>query len=235
MKKDTRLQSVLLIACLLFSINSYCQTKKEKTVVAKGKDAAMYNSTESKEANAFFDEGSKKQTAEDYKGAIKSYKKALKADPKFVEVYDNIGVCYRRIGDFKNAIENYEKSIELYPQGAMAHQNLGLIFAIQKEYDKAIAQYKEVQKYEPENPEGYYGTITIYIALKDYKSAIKNAAKTLEIYEATSDPYLPDAQYLLGLSYYYDNDFKNSKIYIEQAKKAGAQIPQKMLTDLGIK
>ena len=123
----------------------------------------------------------------------------------------------------------------MYPQGGMAHHNFGIVYWIEKKPQKALEQYAIMQKNDSTDAEGYYGTIQIYFSLKDYKSAIKSANKTLEIYEATNSPYLADAQYLLGLSYYYDGDNKNAKIYIEQAKKSGAKIPDDLLKQLEIK
>ena len=235
MKNLFNLKNLVIIVFLFSAIVSFCQSKKERKVETVGLTTGMYNSSESKEALKFYEEAADKEKADDLNGAIKLYKKALKEDPNFVEAYDNIGVCYRRIGDLKNAIANYNKSIELYPKGTMAHMNLGVIYGIQKEYDKAIAEYEILQKIEPDDPEGYYGTITPYLMKTDYKSAITNATKTLEIYEATNSQYLSDAKYFLGISYYYDNDYPKAKIYIEQAKKEGVKIPAKVLQDLEIK
>jgi tetratricopeptide (TPR) repeat protein len=222
-------------ATLAFYQTSFSQTKQEKKVKTEKMETGMYSGSESKTAMKYYTEAAEKDKAEDFKGAIKLYEKAIKEDPKFIEAYDNMAVCYRRLGDFKNAIENYNKSIELYPNGIMAHENLGVIYGIQKKYKEAIAEYEVVQKIDPEDPEGYYGTINNYLNLKDYKSAIKNATKTLEIYEATNSKFLYEAQYLLGLSYYYDNDMENAKTYIQLAQKAGMKIPDNILKDLKIK
>jgi tetratricopeptide (TPR) repeat protein len=227
--------AMALTAMLLFSQTSFGQTKKEKKAKGEKLEMGMYNSSQSKEAMKYYDAAIDKDKAEDYKGAIKLYEKALKEDPKFAEAYDNMALCYRRLGDFKNAIENYKKSIEVYPQGAMAHTNLGVIYGIEKKYEEAIAEYQIVQKIDSSDPEGYYGTINNYLNLKDYKSAIKNATKTLEIYEATNSPYLAEAQYLLGLSYYYNHDDENAKTYIELAKKGGIKADDAILKALKIK
>lgn len=220
---------------LFFTISSFSQTKKEKKVETIGIKSGMYKGSESKEATQYFDQASEKSIAKDYKGAIKLYEKALKEDPNFIEAYDNIGLSYRKLGDFKNAISNYKKSIELYPEGRMAHMNLGIVYNIQKEYDKAIAEYEIIQKNDPEDPEGYYGAISPYLMKGDFKSAIKTATKTVELYEATNSEYLSQAQYLLGISYYYDKDKVNAKTYIEQAKKNGFNnVPQDILKELEI-
>lgn len=232
--QNTFLQILALVA--LFSFNTYSQTKKEKKMKTESASMGMYNSTESKEAQEYFDKGSEFSGKEDFKNAIKWYKKAIESDNKFVEAYDNMGVAYRKLGDLENAKKNYFKSIELYPQGNMAHQNLGVVYGIEKKYDKAMEQYSIMQKNDSTDAEGYYGTINMLLFdLKDYKTAIKNATKTLEIYEATNSPYLSEAQYLLGLSYYYNNDNKNAKIYLAQAKKSGIKISESLLKELGIR
>lgn len=151
MKNLINLKYLVLLVFLLSTIDSYSQSKKEKKVETISLSTGMYNSTESEEAKKLYDKAFDKARAKDYKGAIKLYNKALKEDPNFVEVYDNIGLCYRRIGNFKKAIASYNKSIELYPKGTMAHMNLGIIYGIQKEYDKAIAEYEIIQKNEPES------------------------------------------------------------------------------------
>ncbi len=233
--KNLHFNVSILLLLATTSITSYAQTKAEKKMKTTSQETSMYNSTESKEAKEFYDKGYECSNKEEYKDAVKWYKKSVAADPKFVEAYDNMGAAYRRLGDLDNAKKCYNKSIELYPQGNMAHQNLGIVYWIEKNYEKALEQYGIMQKNDSTDAEGYYGTIQIYFAQKDYKNAVKNAAKTLEIYEATESPYLRDGQYLLGLSYYYDGDNKNSKIYMEQAKKSGAKIPDALIKELGIK
>lgn len=227
----------LIITSVLFFIItiSYSQTKAERKVKVTTISSAMYDGSESEKANELYSAGEEKYLAEDYKEAIKLYNQALDEDKSFVEAYDNIGLCYRRLGDFKNAIKYYNKSLELYPEGSMAHQNLAVVYGIQKEYAKAISEYEIMQKNNPDDAEGYYGTINNYLNMGKYKEAIKNAIKTLEIYEATDSPYTYEAQYLLGLSYYYDKDIGNAKIYIAQAKKSGFKVNQALLDELGIK
>ena len=235
MMSSNKITAVLIVSACFSSNLFFAQTKEERKVKTEGVSIDMYNSTQNKEALAFYTEASEKHKKQDYKGAIKLYEKAVDKDPKFVEAYDDMALSYRKLGDLKNAIKYYEKSIELYPNGNMAHMNLGVVYGIQKEYEKAIKQYEIVQKINPDDPEGYYGTVNIYLQLGEFKNAIKNATKTLEIYEATKNPYLSEAQYLLGASYYYDGDKKNAKTYLELAKKNGMQIDSKMANDLGIK
>lgn len=234
MKNLSGLKITTILLMLFVTINSFCQTKAERTAKTVGLKADMYNGTKSEEADKYFNMAVSRKDQTDYKEGIKLYKKAIKADPNFVEAYDNMALCYRKIGDFKNAIENYKKSIELYPDGHMAHMNLGIIYIIQKEFNKALDEYAILQKINPDDPEGYYGTINIYLQLKDYDSAIKNALKTIEIYEATNSEYLNQAQFLLGTSYYYNKDKENAKIYFKLAKKGGFPLPKEIIEEFNI-
>jgi tetratricopeptide (TPR) repeat protein len=227
-------KNISLLLALVFALGMQAQTKKEKTVQAKGGTIGMYNSSQNKDAVEFFDKGEGFSKTRDFKGSVKWYKKAIDKDPKFVEAYDNLGVAYRNMGDFDNAKKCYNKSIELFPDGPMAHQNLGLLYSIEKNYDKAIEQYKELQRIDSTDAEGFYGTVQIYLNQNKYDDAIKSAAKTLEIYEATKSPYLSDGQYLLGLSYYYKGDKKNASTYLKQAKNSGVKVPKSICDELGI-
>jgi tetratricopeptide (TPR) repeat protein len=224
----------LSVLLMLSATVTYSQTKKERKMKTTGLETGMYNSSESKEAMEYYSKAYDYEKKEDYKNAVKWYKKTIEADSMFVEAYDNMGAAYRRSGDLENAKKCYFKSIELYPEGRMAHMNLGVVYGIEKKYEMAIEQYEIMQKNDSTDPEGYYGPINIYISMNDFKSAIKSASKTLEIYEATSSPYLADAQYWLGYGYYMDGNKKNAKVYLEQAKKSGATIPDKILKDLDI-
>ena len=235
MNSSRQIKTLALVCVCLCSNVIVAQSKQERAVKTESVSISMYNSTKNKEALELYGEASEKHKAGNFKGAIKLYEKAVDKDPNFVEAYDDMALSYRKLGDLKNAIKYYERSIELYPDGTMAHMNLGVVYGIQKEYAKAITQYEKVQKINPEDPEGYYGLINIYLMLGETKNAIKSATKTLEIYEATNNQYLSEAQYLLGLSYYYDGDKKNAKTYLEQAKKSGLQIDPKIANEVGIK
>lgn len=225
----------LSIVVLLISFSSFSQTKKERKMETKKMETGMYNSSESVEAREYFDKGCVYADKGDYKVAVKWYKKALEEDSLFIEAYDNMGAAYRKSGDLENAKKCYNKSIELYPEGNMAHQNLAIVYQIEKKYDKALEQYEIMQENDPNDPEGYYGAIQINLFLGNFDDAISAAMKTMEIYEETESPYLSDAQYLLGLSYYYNGDNENAKLYIKEARKNGAPVPEEILNKLGLK
>lgn len=228
------------VAIIFFCVNFFAQQTKETvksgnienqmTVSGTG----MYKDSESKEAKEYFNQASDLGNKQDYKGAEKLYLKALKADPKYVEAYDNLGLTYRRIGEYDKAIENYKKSIELYPNGQIAHQNLAAIYGIKQDYKSADKEYQAMLKISPNDPEAYFGLANSFMMQSNFDEALINAKKALELYEAQKSPLVNDGQYLVGLIYYYKADKENAIKYVKMAKKNGAKIHPKVEKDLGL-
>lgn len=234
-----KLNRLITIGILMIGTIIYGQDIKKDVVEKDGiknnissTKSRMYEGTTSEKAKALFQKAYEFSEKQDFKNAEKYYLKALKEDPNFVEVYDNLGRLYRRIGKYDKAISNYKKSLELYPKGIMAHQNLAVVYAIKKEYDKAIIEYKEIIKLSPDNAEGYFGLANSYMMLSKFDLAAKNAERTVEIYKKTNSHYLNEGYYLTGLIYYYWGNNKKAKENLILAKENGAKIEPKLEKEL---
>ena len=70
--------------------------------------------------------GDEKYVAEDYKGAISDYTKAIKINPQYEDAYNNRGNVKLDINNYKGAISDYTKAIEINPQYGEAYNNRGL-------------------------------------------------------------------------------------------------------------
>jgi len=88
---------------------------------------------------------------EKWHNAIFSFKKALDADDKFVEAYNNIGVAYSHIGDDKKAVENYTLAIRLKKDYANGYNNLASHYDDLGQYSEAVINYNYALKFNPEN------------------------------------------------------------------------------------
>ena len=88
---------------------------------------------------------------EKWHNAIFAFKKALDADDKFVEAYNNIGVAYSHIGDDKKAVENYTLAIRLKKDYANGYNNLASHYDDIGQYSEAIINYNYALKFNPEN------------------------------------------------------------------------------------
>ena len=88
---------------------------------------------------------------EKWHNAIFLFKKALDADDKFVEAYNNIGVAYSHIGDDKKAVENYTLAIRLKKDYANGYNNLASHYDDLGQYSEAVINYNYALKFNPEN------------------------------------------------------------------------------------
>lgn len=176
-----------------------------------------------------YNKGYKAFHSDDYKKAIKYYRKAIELDPKYIDAYDNCGIAYRRIGSLDSAAYFYKKSIEINPKASISHGNLAVVYSEQGKLQEAIKEYEEIAKYNPNDPEAPYGIAGIYIQMEKYDKALPIAKKSAELFEKYQPEYVGDAYYYVGLSYLYLRDKKNAKIYIEKASKKGTQVPLEIL------
>jgi hypothetical protein len=88
---------------------------------------------------------------EKWHNAIFAFQKALDADDKFVEAYNNIGVAYSHIGDDKKAVENYTLAIRLKKDYANGYNNLASHYDDLGQYSEALINYNYALKFNPEN------------------------------------------------------------------------------------
>lgn len=234
-----KIKEIITIGVFLIGLNIYSQNMRKDVVEKDGiknnissTETGMYNGTKSKEAKINFNKAIEYSKKQDFKNAEKFYLKALKEDPNFVEIYDNLGRIYRRTGKYDKAIFNYKKSLELYPEGIMAHQNIAVVYSIKKDYENAIKEYREIINLSPNNAEGYFGLANSYMTISKFDLAIKNAEKTIEIYKKTNSHYLNEGYYLTGLIYYYSGNTEKAKENILLAKENGANIDPKLEKEL---
>lgn len=146
--------------------------------------------------------GIKASAKEDFETAIKFYKEALEHDKKFAFCWDNLGVCYRRIGKYDEAISAYKASLKINPKGETPLQNICYAYLAKGDIENAINAYKEFGTIYPDNPEPYYGLANIYInSLKEYHKGLEYACQAYLYYVKINSAYKQDAITLIRLAY----------------------------------
>lgn len=116
--------------------------------------------------------------------AIKTFKDGIRINPKFPEIYNNLGrVIFRHKGEdeFVNAENYYKKSIELNSKLPEPMNNLGNLYAHFNKHDKAINYYKKAISLNSKFIYAYYNLSISYIATGDFDEATKNLKKTIEL------------------------------------------------------
>ncbi|MEJ5103817.1 tetratricopeptide repeat protein [Chryseobacterium sp. MYb328] len=144
-------------------------------------------------------EASKK---ENWKEAIQNYEQAVKTDSKFIYAWDNLGICYRRVGEYDKALNAYKQSLAIDPKGKMPLQNIAMTYIYKKEYQKAIDAYNDLDKVYPGDPEVYYGMGQTYFSyLKNSEKGLDYICKAYRIYTEQKSPYRSDAETIIGHIY----------------------------------
>ena len=100
--------------------------------------------------------GSQLYLAEDYKGAIGPYQKALDLEKQkstlsstmFRVLVDNLGMAYGMTGDLKHAEETFDYGISRDPTYPLFHYNQACTYAEMDDLDRALAQLGLAYKYK---------------------------------------------------------------------------------------
>lgn len=156
---------------------------------------------------------------ENYKKAIEYFESALKIDDQFAFAWDNLGLCYRKIGNYDKAIEAYNKSIEIDPTGSMPLQNIAIVYQYKKEYKKAIESYEKLIAIDKNNPEIYYGIGQVYTySLNDLEKGLDNMCKAYNLYIEQKSPYRTDAEKIINTIYTEMKKAGNEALFLKILK-----------------
>ncbi len=77
------------------------------------------------------------------------YEEALKANPKFSQTLNNMGVIYTMLGKLDEAYLYCQKAIQANPRYAEAYNNLGVLYRDEGKIAEAIASYDRCLKLDP--------------------------------------------------------------------------------------
>lgn len=229
--KQKQLGLILVVTSMLFFACSNLQPKLTSTtpptenpestqepvstLSIKLEEKDIFCPTDNEEARKLYNDAGDLQQNGKFTEAEKFYEQAIKLDPNYCDAMDNLGQLLRQQDKIDEAIIWYKKSLVVKPDNTVALQNLGLAYNLQGETQKAIETYETLTKIAPENPEGYFGLGSIYYRLEQPEKAISYLKTAEKLYIQESSPYVTDAQYYLGFSYFTLQDCTNAKKYFE--------------------
>ncbi len=162
-------------------------------IVILNSDSAIAESAE------FYNKrGNEKYDAENYKGALKDYTKAIKINPQYGDAYNNRGNVKLDLNIYKGAISDYTKAIKINPQYGDAYYNRGLAKENLKDFEGAIKDYTKAIEIYPKGEDAgdaYHGRGYAKEMLKDFEGAIKDYTKATKLIPENADLYM-DIHYL---------------------------------------
>ncbi len=73
----------------------------------------------------------------------------LEVNPDTINVYNTLGVLYRKKGEFQRALKQYEKALKIHPDEPNIHYNIGRLHVDMKNLEAAKFHFKKALTYDP--------------------------------------------------------------------------------------
>ena len=73
----------------------------------------------------------------------------LEVNPDTINVYNTMGVLYRRKGDYPTALKHYEKALKIHPEEPNINYNIGRIHVEMKNLDEAKSYFNRALALDP--------------------------------------------------------------------------------------
>ena len=111
---------------------------------------------------------------ERYDDALRAYKDAVAAAPKYHLAFEGLGRVYFARGLYGPAIENFQKALLAEPTYDYGHYNLAYAYRKAGKFREAVASYEAYIKRKSDDPDAFYGLAESYKALGELEKAIAN-------------------------------------------------------------
>jgi tetratricopeptide (TPR) repeat protein len=74
----------------------------------------------------------------------------LELQPDTVNVYNSLGVLYRKRGDLDTSLMHYEKALKIHPEGPHIYYNIGRVYMDKNLPKRAQYYFKMCLKFDPD-------------------------------------------------------------------------------------
>lgn len=165
--------------------------------------------------------------------ALNEFMNIYKNDSTNTLVIDYIGLCFRSMRKVDTAVIFFKKSLDYNTENLLAWQNLGDMLLAQSELKESFYAYLKLVEINPSYAEGYFGIGKVLLNNKEYEKAIINIDYALRIYNIIESPFVKDAEFLIGYTYFLKGDSKSAKPWFDKAKEKGFEIPEGIAKQFG--
>jgi tetratricopeptide (TPR) repeat protein len=97
-------------------------------------------------ARTYFNQGQEFAKKQSWYLAIQAYQQAVRADPKFLDAWNNLGHAYRKTKDYDKALDAYKHALEIKPDYANAHEYLGRTYLAMGNKDAAMREQEILKR-----------------------------------------------------------------------------------------
>lgn len=154
-----------------------------------------------------------------YDEALDCFRSALKANPKYADVFADIGAIHMQKEEYSTAIKNFDRALELDDHNLRAYSFRGFCRAATKDYRGAIRDYTREILLSPSDAYSFGNRAEAYRAIGDTRSEKKDLERMRELKLSPESQSLWVRGKLLVKNGMYDDAIK-------EFSKAIAQNPQ---------
>ena len=151
---------------------------------------------------------------QDYKGAVKEFRRSVGLAPNSsysADASSYMANAYLALGDSRGAIKAYEEALKRNPQRDDIAVNLGNVHFSNEDYDEAIEAYEKAVDIWPSSG-NHYALGQAYMNAGRYSEADREFNTVLRI-----DPDMPNGNYGLGLNFSRQGRYEEAVLNFKQA------------------
>jgi len=151
--------------------------KNAASKAAKGSASVPQNADWNTKAVALWSQG--KYT--DPQKAAGLLVKAIQADPRMAEAYNNRGNAYREMKKYREALQDYNQAISIDPRFVVAYNNRGNVYFDQQNYQMAIRDYNKAISLDSSYQRAYLNRGLAYQRLKRNDLACQDFTRACQL------------------------------------------------------
>ena len=118
---------------------------------------------------------------QDWNRGLQVFQRLLLTDPTNPEVYNNLGMIYKKMGQTKEAYKQYENALAIKPDYPEALNNLGALLLADLRLGEAKQNFEKAIVLKSNYPEPFFNLGVILEAQGDHRGALKNYQQFLEL------------------------------------------------------
>jgi tetratricopeptide (TPR) repeat protein len=146
-------------------------------------------------AQAWFNRGSAKLDAEDFKGAAADLSQAIELNPGNFNALINRGIVRKRLEDVPGALADYDLAIRINPKSAEAYSNRGVVRIGNRDHAGGLADLDEAIRLNPDHFKARTNRGLARLQNRDFAGARKDLDEAIRI-----KAHDPEAWYIRALA-----------------------------------
>mmetsp|Transcript_16312 Transcript_16312/g.42001 ORF Transcript_16312/g.42001 Transcript_16312/m.42001 type:complete len:690 (-) Transcript_16312:403-2472(-) len=147
-------------------------------------------------ADAYYQIGHVNELKKDADNAVKSYMKAIEANPDHARTLQQLGWLLYQRGNADEALQYSQRSVDVDPGDGHSWYLLGRVHMSRREFGSAADAYQQAVRRDGKNPTFWCSIGVLYYQMAQYRDAMDAYSRAIRL-----NPYISEVWYDLGSLY----------------------------------